>query len=43
MPSALISTSDGVLLGLLCREDVQAAGDGEAASAHGRMGYVRGG
>jgi CBS domain-containing protein len=43
MPSALISTSDGVLLGLLCREDVERAGEGETATAHGRMGYVRGG
>ena len=43
MPNALISTSDGVLVGLLCREDAEHAGAGETATAHSRMGYVRGG
>jgi len=43
MPNALISTSDGVLVGLLCREDAEHAGDGETGTTHGRTGYVRGG
>lgn len=42
MDSALITTNDGVLLGLLCRNDAECAGDGETATARGRTGYVQG-
>jgi hypothetical protein len=42
MDSALITTADGVLLGLLCGEDAERAGDGELATARGRTGYVQG-
>jgi hypothetical protein len=43
MDNALITTADGVLLGLLCREDAERAGNGELATARGRTGYVQGG
>jgi len=42
MDSALITTSDGVLLGLLCRDDAECAGDGEPALARSGKGYVQG-
>jgi predicted transcriptional regulator len=42
MDGALITTSDGVLMGLLCREDAERAADGEMATARGRTGYVQG-
>lgn len=42
MDSALITTNDGVLLGLLCRDDAERAGDGEPATARDRSGYVQG-
>src|SRR5262249_18556819 len=38
MDSAVITTNDGVLLGLLCREDAECAG--APATARGRTGYV---
>jgi CBS domain-containing protein len=43
LDSALITTNDGVLLGLLRRDDAEHAGDGKAATVHDRSGYVRGG
>jgi CBS domain-containing protein len=39
---ALISTPDGVLLGLLFREDIEVVGDGAAVTENGRAAYVQG-
>ncbi len=40
--SALITTSDGVLLGLLCREDVERARDAQQPAASGRGSSAQG-
>jgi hypothetical protein len=42
MDSALITTSDGVLLGLLCLEDAERPGDGAKPTASGETSHAEG-